>query len=165
MIPNMIVTHSLDEILSFAEMEFKDILENEFSLQLAFEEHPNFLSMIKNPFSQKDLYLYAVERSIHHVIEAVACEYIHEQHYHTAEEMLNSEYSDIYIEYDEIENSYIFESAVRLNYQINEKKFIYQFNIVVHDQTFFQQDHFQEFILNIEQTAEAVIRKEMSKPH
>lgn len=123
MLSNMIVTHSLDEILSFAEMEFKDILENEFSLQLAFEEHPNFLSMIKNPFSQKDQYqyLYALERSIHHVIEAVACEYIHEQHYHTAEEMLNSEYSDIYIEYDEIENSYIFESAVRLNYQINEK--------------------------------------------
>ncbi|MED1018564.1 hypothetical protein [Bacillus atrophaeus] len=161
----MIGSFSLDEILGLAEMEFKDIIENEFSILFVGVKNPTFIDLVENPLAYDEKYLSAFERTVHHVIEAVACGFIQERHYHTSEECIDSKYSDIQIEYDELEKVYNYECLTTLYYQINKRNFLYSINVKFDNRAFHQEIACQQFIKNIEKTTNVEIKKEMSNFH
>ncbi|MGN7209688.1 hypothetical protein ACTHPW_18995 [Bacillus velezensis] len=144
-------SRALDEILVLAEMEFQDILNNELNLQTFGRENPSFASLVFNPFIEDELYLYPFEKTVLHVIEAVACDYIHEGHYHCAGECSGSQHSDMEIEYDPHERSFIFGNSLTLMYQVGKRELSYTINVKFDNRAFQQEAACQRLIQSIEE--------------
>ena len=154
-------SRTLNEILELAEMEFQDILNNELNLQTFGRENPSFASLVLNPFVEDELYLYPFEKAVLHVIEAVACDYIHEGHYHCADECSGSRHYDMEIEYDPHERSFIFGNSLTLMYQVGKRELFYTIYVNFDHRTFQQESECQRFTKAIEEATYNALKRTM----
>ncbi|MCV4329346.1 MULTISPECIES: hypothetical protein [Bacillus amyloliquefaciens group] len=154
---------TLDEVAGIAETEFKDIIHSEIAAQT--HAHPTFITTVKNPSVHCDLYLSAVKRTIHHVIEAIACEYIKERQIHTADECIKSQYDDMDLEYDKTEDICNYECVTTLIYKVNQKQFSYTLNISFDSRSFSDERHCEKFVESVIRATDKEISKAMSNLH